>query len=228
MSTQTQPTQIKITQKAEMYYNSARRKLETSFKNSIEKLDYTLKMAQTIPSLSWYIFEVDNTPTFNFFNNLENINYIDDIHGIVKKWIEDTNAILEEPSINRVTRDIPFYISQFFTDVLIMMIRSCCIGFYNRITYHKQYIAFYEKTIEPCFALQEGIRRQMNKARNQHISSQLSDLIMIFSFSCVNNLFLEGDEAKHKRQYKNSLRIVKNAERLEGVKLFFKKIFGKI
>ena len=212
----------------QIHYNSAKGKLETSFKNSIELLDYQLRIAQTIPSLSWYIFEVDNTPTFRFFYNLENINYIDDIHSVLKKWIEDTNAILEEPSINRVTGDIPFYISHFFTDVLTIMIRKGCIGSYNRIKYHKQYIAFYEKTIEPCFALQETIRRQMNKARNQHISSQLSDLIMIFSFSSIKNLFLKGDEERHKRQYKKSLRIVKNAERVERVKLFFKKIFGKI
>ena len=216
----------------QIHYNSAKGKLETSFKNSIELLDYQLRMAQKIPSLSWYIFEVDNTPTFRFFDNLGNINYIDDIRGVVKKWIEATNAILEEPSINRVTRDIPFYISHFFTDVLTITIRKGCIGSYDRIKYHKQYIAFYEKTIEPCFALQERITRQMNASGKNNmiggVASKLSNLMIILNFSYLNNLFLEGDEAKHKRQYKKSLRIVKNAERVERVKLFFKKIFGKI
>ena len=216
----------------QIHYDFAKEKLEKSFKNSIEQLDYQLRMAQTIPSLSWYIFGVNETPTFNFFDNLENINYIDDIHGVVKNWIEDTNAILEEPSINRATRDIPFYISHLFANVLIMIKRSGCIGFYNRIKYHKQYIAFYEKTIEPCFVLQERITKQMNASRKNNmigdISSQLSNLIFLMHFSCLKNLFLEGDEAKHKRQYKKSLRIVKNAERVERVKLFFKKIFGKI
>ena len=213
----------------QIYYDSAKGKLETSFKNSIEQLDHKLKMAQTIPSLSWYIFEVDNTPTFCFFNNLENINYIDDIQSVVKKWIEDTNAILEEPSINRVTRDIPFYISHLFTDVLIMIKRNGLICSYNPIKYNKQYIAFYEKTIEPCFVLQERIIKQMNASRKNNmigdISSQLSNLIIMLNFYYLNNLFLEGDEERHKRQYKKSLRIVKNAER---VTLFFKKIFGKI
>ena len=213
----------------QIHYDYAKGKLETSFKNSIEQLDQKLRMAQTIPSLSWYIFEVNKTPTFRFFDNLENINYIDDIHGVFKKWIKDTNAILEEPYIYRVTRDIPFYISDFFTDVLIMIKRNGFICSYNPIKYHKQYIAFYEKTIEPCFALQERITKQMNASGKNNmignISSQLSDLIFPMHFTHLNNLFLEGDEERHKRQYKKSLKIVKNAER---VNLFFSKIFGKI
>lgn len=212
------------------HYDIAKAKLKKSFKNSINILDHQLIEAQKIPSLSWYIFEVNETAAFHFFRNLEHINYIDDIHSVANSWIEDTNLILKEPCRNPMSHGIPFHISHFFYDVLIAIIRNGRIGAYNRIKYHRQYIAFYEKTIEPCFKLQERITRQMNAGREEStdISSDIRNLCILFHFSHTNNLFLEGDEASHKRQYKKSLRIVKNAERLERGKLFFKKIFGKI
>lgn len=210
----------------QMWYDSEKAKLKAklqeSFKNSVDHLDRKLIVAQTMPSLSWYIFQSNETPTFRFFDNLENINYINDIHGVVKNWIEDTNLVLKEFCINHSTRHIPFYISHFFCDVLIAIIRNGRIGSYNRIEYHKQYIAFYEKTIVPCFKLQERITRQVNAGRDS--LNKITFPTFILHFSCANNLFLHGHEAKHKRQYKKSLRIVKNAGRVERVKLFLKSL----
>ena len=211
----------------QMWYDSEKVKLEESFKNSVKQLDHKLSTAQIIPSLSWYIFEGEQRFTQVFFAKLE-LKYIEDIHGVVKSWIEGTNIILKNPNIKyRKICNIPLYISHFFNDILTMLQRNACVSHYNCTKYHKQYIAFYKQTIEPCFELQARISRQMKVIKkcikDNPIENDVCFDWRLFPCSYTNNCFLEGDVELHKRQYKKSLRVVNNAERVELVKLFFSK-----
>lgn len=214
------------------YYNHLykydKEQLERKLKEDIKELDTKLEYAKKIPSFSWYIFSKGTECNSNFFEMLDN-NYIDDIRNAVKEWLEYTDKILKEPIKCHKYHNFPYQIQFLINDVYDRVGKICrdteC---YHRVEYLKQYIIFYEQTIEPCFELQEQItkRRTELKASFENNPLPKDDVDMrYFIYHMVD--ICEYFKKSHQEQYKQVKKIIQKAEAKETAKLFILRILKK-
>lgn len=211
----------------ETLYNAKKRKLEDEFKEGVKELDAKLQNAKRIPSFAWYIFDHDDSD-WTFFKMLDN-NYIDDIRAVVKEWLEYTNEILKEPKKDfEKLHKFPYYISSFMSNLCNKVLSIIMFDKYNKLKYLKEYVVFYEQTIEPCFELQEKITQQIKELEKCFKNNPLPNGSIDIRYFCYNMVDIcEYSKKSHQKQYKKSKKIIQRVEKIEKAKLLCFKIFKR-